>query len=91
MTSTRIINGDSRVELAALPECSVDAVVTDPPYELGFTSRRDDTLGALEELRTWVLGQMVDAQHGKHVEDAGRASAYARIAVRITEMQRRGS
>jgi hypothetical protein len=55
------------------------------------TSRRDDTLGALEELRTWVLGQMVEAQHGKHVEDAGRASAYARIAVRITEMQRRGS
>jgi hypothetical protein len=55
------------------------------------TSRRDDILGALEELRTWVLGQMVEAQHGKHVEDAGRASAYARIAVRITDMQRRGS
>lgn len=52
------------------------------------TSRRDDAVGALEEIASWCLEQMVEAQHGRAIEDAGRASAYARCIKQIREMQR---
>jgi hypothetical protein len=42
----------------------------------------------LEELAAWCTEQMVEAQHGRSLEDAGRVSAYARMIVRIREMQR---
>ena len=32
--SIRILQGDCRAVMATLPECSVDAIVCDPPYEL---------------------------------------------------------
>ena len=32
--SVKILQGDCRTIMATLPECSVDAIVTDPPYEL---------------------------------------------------------
>lgn len=52
------------------------------------TGRRNDTIGALEELASWATTQMVEAQRGRTLEDAGRASAYARVIVQIREMQR---
>ena len=33
-------HGDCLEVLAALPDCSVDAVVTDPPYGLGIEPER---------------------------------------------------
>lgn len=48
-----IIQGDSIEELKRLPDCSVGAVVTDPPYGLSNTSPR-----AVEEcLRAWTAGE----------------------------------
>lgn len=37
--SIRIIQGDCVAVMATLPECSVDAIVTDPPYHLTQASR----------------------------------------------------
>ena len=37
--SIRIFQGDCRQVMATLPVCSVDAIVTDPPYELGFMGK----------------------------------------------------
>lgn len=42
MTAT-ILHGDCLEVLATLPDASVDAVVTDPPYSLGFMGRKWDT------------------------------------------------
>lgn len=42
--SIRILQGDCRAVMATLPECSVDAIVTDPPYEL--TSGKKGGTGA---------------------------------------------
>lgn len=42
--SIRILQGDCREVMATLPECSVDAIVTDPPYEL--TSGKKGGTGA---------------------------------------------
>lgn len=48
-----IIQGDSLEELKRLPDCSIGAVVTDPPYGLSNTSPR-----AVEEcLRAWTAGE----------------------------------
>ena len=35
----RLMPGDCRDLISALPDASVDAVVTDPPYEIGFSWR----------------------------------------------------
>jgi DNA modification methylase/transcriptional regulator with XRE-family HTH domain len=43
--------GDMRAQLAALPDESVDAVVTDPPY--GLSSQPD----MVEVLRAWLAGE----------------------------------
>ena len=38
----RILQGDNREQLAQLPDGSVDAIVTDPPYGLSFMGKRWD-------------------------------------------------
>jgi DNA modification methylase len=40
-----LYHGDCIEVLATLPDCSVDAVVTDPPYGLGFMGKAWDTPG----------------------------------------------
>ena len=37
--TTRILVGDCRERLAELPEASIDACVTDPPYDLTASTR----------------------------------------------------
>jgi DNA modification methylase len=39
----RAVCGDSLVELPTLPECSVDSIVTDPPYGIGFMGKEWDS------------------------------------------------
>lgn len=48
-----LIHGDSLKELKALPDCSVDSVVTDPPYGLGNTS----SANVAECLKAWAAGE----------------------------------
>lgn len=56
----QIINGDCLDELARLPDASVHAVVTDPPYGLGNTS--PENVAAC--LRAWLDGERHDASGG---------------------------
>lgn len=44
---------------------------------------------ALEYLSRWLLVQLVEAQHGTRLEDAGRVSAYARTIEQIRKLQGR--
>jgi DNA modification methylase len=39
-----IAHGDCIEVMRAMDECSVDAIVTDPPYGLGFMGRKWDAL-----------------------------------------------
>lgn len=41
--TVRILHGDCFEELRKLPDASVDAIVTDPPYGIGFMGREWDT------------------------------------------------
>jgi DNA modification methylase len=51
--TVRILHGDCREVMASLPEASVDAVVTDPPYELGFMGNGWDRSGVAFDPETW--------------------------------------
>lgn len=54
--SPTVIHGDSRAVLATLADNSVDAIVTDPPYELGYTGSADkgwDSTGIAFDVELW--------------------------------------
>jgi DNA modification methylase len=65
----RLYHGDCVEVMAALPEASVDAIVTDPPYSLSFMGREWDIrvdhglLGDSDDLRE-MLGGCVLANAG---------------------------
>ena len=48
-----LVQGDCRVELLRAPENSIDACVTDPPYELGFMGKAWDRSGVANDPATW--------------------------------------
>jgi site-specific DNA-methyltransferase (adenine-specific) len=49
-----LILGDCLEKMKALPACSIDAVVTDPPYEIGFMGRAWDRTGVANRVETWA-------------------------------------
>lgn len=49
----RIINGECVAALRDMPDASIDAVVTDPPYELGFMGKRWDGTGIAYAPELW--------------------------------------
>jgi site-specific DNA-methyltransferase (adenine-specific) len=51
--SARIIVGDCRVSMAQMETASVDSIVCDPPYELGFMGKSWDASGIAYDLEVW--------------------------------------
>ncbi len=49
-----IFNGDCRTILAELEANSVDSIVTDPPYELGFMGKAWDRSGIANDVAMWA-------------------------------------
>ena len=45
--------GDNRIVMAEMEENSVDSIVCDPPYEIGFMQRGWDSTGIAYEVRMW--------------------------------------
>ena len=41
----KILEGDCIETMAAMDEASIDAIVTDPPYGLGFMGKEWDNIG----------------------------------------------
>jgi site-specific DNA-methyltransferase (adenine-specific) len=76
--------GDCLEILAGLPENSIDAVVTDPPYELGFMGKSWDASGIAFCPDTWreVLRVM---KPGGHMVAFGAPKNYHRLACAIED------
>jgi len=49
-----ILVGDCRVRLKELADNSVDSIVTDPPYELGFMGKSWDSTGIAYDKEVWT-------------------------------------
>ena len=72
-------HGDCLEVLASLPENSIDAVVTDPPYELGFMGKSWDASGIAFCPDTWVKVLRV-LKPGGHMVAFGAPKNYHRLA-----------
>lgn len=76
--------GDCLEVLAALAENSIDAVVTDPPYELGFMGKSWDASGIAFCADTWRLVWRV-LKPGAHLVAFGAPKNYHRLACAIED------
>jgi site-specific DNA-methyltransferase (adenine-specific) len=80
----RIIVGDCRASMATLPDASVDAVVCDPPYELGFMGKAWDASGIAYDLEVWRQALRV-LKPGGHLLAFSGSRTYHRMACAIED------
>lgn len=80
----RIDCGNCLDLLAAMPEQSVDACVTDPPYELGFMGKRWDKSGIAFSPDTWRAVFRV-LKPGAHLLAFGGTRTVHRIALAVED------
>lgn len=80
----RLMPGDCRDLIAMLPDDSVDAVVTDPPYEIGFMNLGFDSTGIAFDVILWkdILRVL---KPGGHVAAFGASRTYHRLACAIED------
>lgn len=79
-----LLLGDCRERLKELPDCSVDSIVTDPPYELGFMGKSWDSTGVAYDVTVWAECLRV-LKHGGHLLAFGGSRTYHRLAVAIED------
>lgn len=80
----RILVGDCRESMATLKAESVDAVVCDPPYELGFMGRKWDASGIAYDLEVWRQALRV-LRPGGHLLAFSGSRTYHRMACAIED------
>jgi len=81
---TTIIHGDCIEVMATMDAASVDAIVCDPPYELGFMGKRWDGTGIAFDPATWEACLRV-LKPGGHLLAFGGSRTFHRIAVAIED------
>ena len=80
----KVIQGDSKEKLKDLPDNSVDAIVSDPPYELGFMGKKWDNTGIAYNVDLWKECLRV-LKPGGHLLAFGGTRTYHRMAVAIED------
>ena len=50
---SELLQGDCLVKLKEIADNSVDAIITDPPYELGFMGKKWDSSGMAYNVEMW--------------------------------------
>ena len=80
----RLMPGDCRDLISSLPDNGVDAVVTDPPYEINFMNRAFDSTGVAFDVDLWrdILRVL---KPGGHVAAFGASRTYHRLACAIED------
>lgn len=77
-------HGSMRDYLPTLDESSIDACVSDPPYELGFMGRKWDKSGIAFQPETWAAVLRV-LKPGAHLVAFGGTRTFHRIACAIED------
>jgi site-specific DNA-methyltransferase (adenine-specific) len=79
-----LLHGDSRVRLGELADWSVDSVVCDPPYELGFMGKSWDASGVAYDVGLW--GEVLRVlKPGGHLLAFGGSRTYHRLACAVED------
>ena len=84
MISVQVIHGDCRDELELLPDNSIDSILTDPPYELGFMGKSWDASGIAYDQRVWVQCLRV-LKPGGHMLAFSGSRTYHRMVCAIED------
>jgi DNA modification methylase len=82
--NARVFHGDCRDVLRSLPDNSVDSVVTDPPYELGFMGKKWDSSGIAYDVTVWSECLRV-LKPGGHILAFGGSRTWHRLAVALED------
>jgi DNA modification methylase len=80
----RVVLGDCRDVLRTLADNSVDSVVTDPPYELGFMGKSWDSTGIAYDVTVWQECLRV-LKPGGHILAFGGSRTWHRLAVAVED------
>ncbi len=80
----RVLLSDCVAAMRQLPEASVDAIVTDPPYELGFMGRAWDASGIAYSLDLWQEALRV-LRPGGHLLAFGGTRTYHRMTCAVED------
>jgi site-specific DNA-methyltransferase (adenine-specific) len=83
--SVQVLHGDCRNELELLPDNSIDSIVTDPPYELGFMGKSWDASGIAYDQRVWVQCLRV-LKPGGHMLAFSGSRTYHRMVCAIEDV-----
>jgi site-specific DNA-methyltransferase (adenine-specific) len=79
-----VYHGNNLDILPTLPDNSIDAIVTDPPYELGFMGKSWDASGIAYNVELWRECLRV-LKPGGHLLSFGGSRTFHRIAVAIED------
>jgi len=82
--SFTILHGNNLDILPTLPDNSVDSIVTDPPYELGFMGKKWDSSGIAYSVELWTECLRV-LKLGGHLLSFGGTRTFHRVAVAIED------
>ena len=83
-TPYKIHNGNSLEVLKTLDENSIDSIVCDPPYELGFMNKKWDSSGIAYNVELWKECLRV-LKPGGHLLAFSGSRTYHRMAVAIED------
>jgi site-specific DNA-methyltransferase (adenine-specific) len=78
------MTGDCREVMAGMADGSVDAIVTDPPYELGFMGKSWDASGIAYDLEVWRQALRV-LKPGGHLLAFSGSRTYHRMVCAIED------
>ena len=81
---SEVLQGDCLVKLKEIADNSVDAIITDPPYELGFMGKKWDSSGIAYNVEMWKECLRV-LKPGGHLLSFGGTRTYHRMAVAIED------
>lgn len=80
----QILEGDCREQMKGLADNSVESIVTDPPYELGFMGKGWDKSGIAYDVKVWLECLRV-LKPGGHLLAFGGSRTYHRLACAIED------
>ena len=84
MELNKIIQGDCLEKPKDISDNSVDAIITDPPYELGFMGKKWDNSGITYNVDMWKECLRV-LKPGGYLLSFGGTRTYHRMAVAIED------
>ena len=84
MSNIRLLKGDCIKQLKVLKDNSVDSVVTDPPYEIGFMGKGWDDSGIANNPELWKEVLRV-LKPGGHLLSFSHSRTYHRQAVAVED------